>query len=352
MQSNQSAQTDDPHRRGDWDSPTGEITRPTLTDLPATMTAEELCAGFQRRYEGLKALEIEYSFTAHSFEGDERVIPFGQTRFAFMGESRFKAESGGGRHYPKTYPAQADGTHYYPYVFPHDAYFWNGELQREFHAGGIHANIEANKNTWVDHDNFLSGAGIPIKGFEDEAAACAAERCGPPWPLGLIDRPQDWEVLPRLELIDGAVCHVLHSKSRYVERLWIDPEVDFGVRFRDLCSRPLRSRLRIQNVPHTEWPVWNCLSLRDYRLIGGCFWLPWRVESVIYVNRHAIRRPFGRPANACVLSVSRLAVNEDVPQSLFTLQFPAGATVLDAVRKRVFKVGEAGTETMVNDLKE
>lgn len=336
---------------GPRQAPTGEIALPTLTELPATLTAEELRTCFRRRYDHLKALDIEYIFNAHSFEGDLDIVPYGQMHFAFSGEKRLKLQSGGGRSYPSTLPAQADGTHYFPYKYPHDAWCWNGEIQQDFHSGGSSSHVNASKNDWVDSDIYLSNAGIPIGTFDDQGAACQGSCYSRSWTLEVIDQSQDWEVLPRLEFINGAACHVLQSKSRYVKRLWIDPKIDFGVRFKDQCSRPLRSRLRIQNMPHTKWPVLHRTAIRDYRLVGGRVWLPWRLESVQYMNRHSIRS-LGRPTNACVWEVQHLAINEEVPESRFKLQFPTGATVMDAVRKRIFKVGEDGTETMVNDLRE
>ncbi len=83
------------------------------------------------------------------------------------------------------------------------------------------------------------------------------------------------------------------------------------------------------------------------RTTDGC-WLPCRINVVGYFYDEKDSR-FGDPFRCDVRRIKRLAVNEDVPESLFALEYPVGTVVRDAVRKHYYRVGENGEELKISD---
>jgi hypothetical protein len=286
---------------------------PLPTDQPAHLTLDQLREGFCHRYDDLWALEVEHSDDTRIFDGDEETIPFGKCHFAFSGEQRYKAQSG---------PCLGDS-----FIFPHYVWAWNGQSQQVYVPEYKNAYLEAQKNSWTDSDVYLETAGIPVGSHAEEWARFRGTCCIP-WIYYFLNESElRWEVASRLEIVDGAACHVVQSGDK---RFWIDPEIGFGVRFRETYRR-------ISIVPFKARRPLNRCALLDYRHVGNRIWLPWRLEVSCYSM-------FGQLAWESLREVEALSINEDVPGSLFYSQFPPGTVVRDSVQKRFYRIDEQGNQ--------
>ena len=303
----------------------GLILLPTPVNTTASLISDELRAGLLGRYERLRALEIEYTQNTRSFDGDELRIPCGQHHFAFLDNKRFKAQSNAALREP--------------FFYPDVVWAWDGQVQRTHNPRNQSGYVESEFEQFSDLDLYLGNVGIPLGRDQPNVAARRPTRI-PPWEYTLNDDSLDWEVLPKLEVVDGAACHVLQSNRK--EKIWIDPEIGFGIRRREFYRR-LRDALR------EKWPVSGQSAFRDYRLAGGEIWLPWRIEVVTYVTDPAIDLAYERPAFSSVYEVQRIAINAEVPDRLFSLQFPPETVVRDKANRKFYQLGDQGDEIKLGD---
>jgi hypothetical protein len=292
----------------------GHIAVPEPTNAPAKLTFSELRDALRHRYDDLTALEIEYVFDVKSFDGDLDRVPNGYEHFAFSADKRFKAQS---------------GTHDGKEVYPHAIWAWNGEIQQSLHPIDEQAYIEAEKQDWLDSDMYLSNAGIPVESLDAEWNR-VKQSCCRPWVHHLFDGRWHWEVMPKLEIVDGCHCHLLVANGRL--RVWVDADLGFAIRF-------------------LEWPDLARSAFRDFRRIGNAMWLPWRTETVQYTRAHSSPGPSesNQPAYTAVHEIQRMAVNADVSDELFTLQFSAGTVVRDQAHKRFYQIGDNNEEIKLGD---
>jgi hypothetical protein len=149
-----------------------------------------------------------------------------------------------------------------------------------------------------------------------------------------------WRVLPNLEVVDGAPCCVVESKGK--DRLWLDPALNFAARFYEIHWRDAKLKF-------DDWPVMSRLAIRDFRRATNGFWFPWRYEMAQYAFDHSHDGPVGEPSLIGISEIRRIAVNDEVPDSLFTLQYPPGTVVRDAVRQHFYRVGENGEHLTISN---
>jgi hypothetical protein len=119
----------------------------------------------------------------------------------------------------------------------------------------------------------------------------------------------DFQVLAAQEQVDGSWCHVIEQPGG--ARLWIDPEIGFGVRRREVyVGRPLTLASRYE--------------LSDFRERSGV-WIPWKVSRTQFLTDLRTGA-----ANALILhtaaTVVRVEVNE-TPEAFFRFEPPAGTLV-------------------------
>lgn len=296
----------------------GKLAFPTEIDKPAVLTIAQLREGISRQYGRIHAIEVTYQQNTRVF-GDRAESPAVIRHFAFKGEKRFLAVT---TDLADTSYHQAGST-----------YAFDETRQQDYHAktkSGVIAG-PVDKQNVVDVDGYVYALAIPLT--DAERAAAATSQYFLPYALGI--RESDWEVEPKLMLVGGAECHVVVSK--YNQRIWIDPAVGFGIRFRERFQ-PLNDK------PRDEWPLETRYVFRDFEEIEAGLWLPKAVECIAYAGAGEPKNRWNHPAYNTLCRVSALAVNDHVSDSLFVLSFPPGTVVQDIVRKRVYRVGNANEE--------
>lgn len=293
--------------------PNRAIEMPVPTDEAAYLSLEQLRDGIRRRFDRLWALDVEYVFNVESYCEDPRIVPFGRFRYAFQNEKRLKSQS-------NIWP---DGKGFNP----DHIWAWNGHLQQDFQAASKHAFVKAVKAKWNDNDSYSSFAGVPtgppgdgINAFKNHYVRVLLKRRFFP--------ARHFKVLPILERVDGATCHVIESSDG--TKFWIDSQHNCAVRF-----------MAFKNV----WRV----ALRDYRCMAEGIWLPWRIENVVYDSK-TLEPSINEAARATAYIVKSMAVNEEVRDDMFDLKYPPGTQVFDTVHKRSYRLGEYGEEINLGDM--
>ncbi len=281
--------------------PNRAIEAPVPTNETAYLSVEQLHDFMRRRFDRLWALDIEYVFNAESYCENTRHVTFGRTRYAFRHEKRLKIQS---------------NKHEGSLVYPSYTWAWNGDLQQDFHARFKDAYQKPEKSDWLNSDIYLCNACIPCGSVEDEYTA-TKNTCTIPLLQRVFDARWRWKVLPKLEAVEGAPCHVIESNDRV--RLWVDPALDCAVRF-------------------VAWGNMSRVALRDFRLMADNIWMPWRTEAVGYNSNSPSPVP-NEAHRASVHIVKAMTVNDEVPESLFTLNYPTGTVIRDVVSKRFYRLG-------------
>jgi hypothetical protein len=291
-----------------------DIALPTTTDEPAILTRQQLRKGVRDRFHGLRAFEVEYASYQRSFEGDESIVPHSWRHFAVKDEKRFTAHS-------NSRIRAYDGN-------------------KTCHIAGAMIFLKRGKQKQpsLDQDGFLGTVEIPLAGTSRRRALRTISY----WLTDLNTVVLGWRVLRRLELVDGVPCHVLDSR-RMGQRLWIDPKTGFAIRFREWY---VPSRKASAN----ERAVYCRCAYRNFSRVGNRVWLPWRIETVWYSSDFKLHAGQQKPKLVARYEVRRLAVNEDIPDSLFTPQLHAGALVVDYVRTRRYRIGENNEEIDCSEL--
>lgn len=309
---------------GDAYVPTGDIELPILSEVVASYGVDEILQGVIARFDRLRAMEVEYHQHTRSFDWSEHSIPFGRYHFGFSGCKRFLAQSNAGNREA--------------FVYPHVVWAWNGRIQQTLDPEDSCAYIESDFMDFIKRDLYTMTVSIPTS-LDSETHARQRGDPAQVWKQWLLDKSREWVVLPQMEMVDGAACHVLRSQDR--GKLWIDPSIDYAVRFRE-------SHRHLRSLTIDEWPLSSRCAFRDYRCIDG-IWLPWRVEVVRYVDDPAFDTIFGQPASASIYVVEQMSINESVSDQLFTLSLTPGTIVRDKVNRLFYRIGDSGEQIKLGD---
>lgn len=296
------------------------MTLPQPTQLPATLTFEQLRDGIRRCHERILAIEVEYETTAEVVRAEPQlgeIVPRSRHRFAFKGEKRFAAQS--------SVPEPGfDGPLELDFIQAFD-----GKVAQSYHRSAKEASIDHRKKRSIRSGRYVDS--LPIFVPDD----CGCLPCGGSDPHSLpfaLDRAElGWSVQPTLDVMDGKACHVL--KANRGQRFWIDPDTNYALRFEETRMAIVDAR------PVDEWPLLNRVALRDYRPIAGDISLPWRVEVVRFISARMPESDWNQPSVLSVDEVIYLAVNDGVSDECFTLSFPPGTRVTDKVNQRYYRVG-------------
>ena len=311
-----------------------DITRPVSSTTPATLTWAELREGIVRSLKKIHAIDAEYTdlcrlTPAHgSFAS---TIPFVFNHEAHKGDRRFAFSRT--LDYPHHGDLAADIA-----ARPGPGEFcrvYDGHIQRYFHDFVRQGGILASKDGSADAHTYPLALGIPI--IDDVRAMPREVRVWAGWPPDVYEAPEvHWAVEARCESVDGVPCHVI-AEPTFGFRKWIDPTAGFATRFSETSRRDEDSGAVTADI--------KSRSLHsDLREVAPGIWLPFVMVSVKYSQASdAAAQEMSVEERHDTVAV-RLAVNDDVPDSLFELSFPPGTVVSDTVRDVVYTVGDNGEE--------
>lgn len=312
-----------------------DVEAPAATNVPATLSFEEICQGRLDSVGRITALDAEFTQKcrfAGQHERSASTIPFTFQRNAFKGERRFVFRRR--LEYPHRGDLEADvaaapGLGEYIRVY-------DGTVQRSYMPYGVsQAAVYAVKDGSADAQFYAHALMLPIA---DNVRSLGSEiRAWAGWPPDVYNHEGlQWVVEPLCQSVDERVCHVI-AEARLGIRQWIDPENGYVVRFQELKQRvdPWRPA-----GEHVEIRSWNS----DFREVAEGIWLPFRIRSVTYSTGGADADNRGAIVSGDDVVAVRLAVNDGVPDSLFDLSFRPGTVVADEIRDVVYIVGKNGEE--------
>lgn len=304
--------------------PSSQLIPLMLADGPAKLNAAQILAGMRHRFDRLAAFEVECDFVQKSFQGDDKLVPFGRSHYAFSGHKRFSSQSG--QHLENS-----------PCIFPHAVSAWNGTVQQRYQTFDKSAYLEAEKDDWVDFSFYLNNAAIPI-GSVDEEIARLRPSCQRTYIFELFEPRRSWKVLPELEIVDDAICHVLLDSDQL--KLWIDPELGFAVRLLEYSWGKIVNGRR-QILSRTEF--------RDFRSTRGDFYASFQINMAGYDRMRNVESPSGELFSISNYNVRKVAANSDVDDELFTLKYPLGTVVRDKADQRFYRVGDNDEQITLGD---
>jgi hypothetical protein len=279
------------------------LSLPTPTDKPATLTFEQLRDGIKQYRAEFWALEVEYEY--HS-EG--KGVPWLKYHFAMKGEKRLRDQlEAGGLLYGEAY----DGN---------NAQTYNRDTQI--------ASFQKEKQTWTDLDFYADALGV---GVSDEHRAKGISL------TSILDASVlEWTVQPSLEIVDGAECHVLVSNS-FRNRFWIDPAIGFAMRFQEVYQV-------LKDAPNSDWPLHARYLYRDFEKLPSDVYLPKTIEITAYTNATSPRNLWNQVSFTQAMNATKLAVGQQVDDSVFRFNFLPATTVMDRVNDRFYRIGNSGEE--------
>lgn len=307
---------------------------PSATTALATMRVDEILSGIVRSSRNIRALDADFTDLVRSRSSDhgsDVVIPYSFRRSAFKGEKRYSFSKE--LKFPHKGDLAADIAAR-PEAGDYARAF-DGQLQRFVDEAQGRGGILEAKDGSADSQILPFLLGVQIS---DEVRA---------WPLETKiwarSRPDvyeasglNWTVEPLLQEVEGIRCHVI-TEPHIGLRLWIDPALGFAVRFEETQRQDPATGAA---TPDVEFR-----SIRsDFRKVGQGIWLPHRIAVANYAGSG---KAAGQPPVAVGrrdIVVTRMAVNDDVPDALFDLKFHPGTTVSDTLRDVVYVVGENGEE--------
>jgi len=298
------------------------IALPQPTEKPATFAFEQLRDGIRQYYREIKAIEVEYEQTTDVVSaepGDEHVIPRAMHRFASRGEKRLCCGS-----YPPRGKAGAT-------LELGSTHAFNGDYYQVYTPAEKTGFIARSKDPFVDSDAYMRALAIPVSD-RDGSFVSRTEYF---FPYVLDHADFEWKVSPKLEIVDGAECHVLESKFR--QRIRVDPRIGYAMRFRERYW-PVKDR------PANQLPLGVRNLFSSYRQLADGIRLPQRIDSVQYTSPSLPENLWNRVRFVVVRQAAKLAINEQVEDSLFTLSFPSGTVVTDTIRNRAYRIGSANEE--------
>jgi len=311
-----------------------DVTLPVPSTTPATLTSADLRDGICRTLKNIHAIDAEYTdlcrlVPTHASFAD--AIPYVFNREAHKGERRYVFRRT--LEYPHRGDLAADiaarpGPGEFCRVF-------DGKVQRIYSEFSSQGGVLASKDLSADWHTYPLALGIPL--IDNIRDLPHDSRVFFGWPPDVYEGASlHWTVEPTCESVDGVPCHVI-SEPTLGFRKWIDPAAAFAIRFsenrrRDDDRGPATAEISSRNL-HS-----------DLREVAPGIWLPYRMVSVKYAQA------LDRPAHDALVEerhdtvAVRLAVNDDVTDSLFELSFPPGTVVSDEVRDVVYTVGDNGEE--------
>lgn len=311
-----------------------DITRPVPSTTPATLTSAELREGICRTLKKIHAIDAEYTDlcrltpTHGSFAS---TIPFVFNHEAHKGDRRFAFRR------TLEYPHRGDlAADIAARPGPGETYrVYDGHIQRYFHEFVRQGGILASKDGSADAHTYPLALGIPI--IDDVRALPQEVRVWAGWPPDVYMAPEvNWAVEASCELVDGVPCHVIVEPALGF-RKWIDPAAGFATRFSETSRRDEDSGAVTAGIKSRDLQS-------DLREVAPGIWLPFVMVSVKYSQASdAAAQEMSVEERHDTVAV-RLAVNDDVPDSLFKLSFPPGTVVSDTVRDVAYVVGENGEE--------
>jgi hypothetical protein len=317
------------------EEPIADVELPSPMNTPATLSFGEIRQGILDSIGRIKALDAELTQLCRFNDLDETattVVPYTFQRNAFKGERRYVFS----RRLEHPDRGTLENDIAAPPGLGEAIRVYDGEVQRCYMPyGASAAAVYGRKDGSADAQVYAHALSLPIA---DDVRSLKREiRAWAGWPPDVYDLPVlRWVVEPMCQSVDGHVCHVI-AEPTLGWRQWIDPEAGYAMRFHEVKQRKDQRRPAGADIEIRRWHS-------AFKEVAKGIWLPYRLVSVTYAVRDTASVARGAIVGRDDVVAVRLAVNDEVPDSLFELRFKPGTIVTDEVRGVHYMVGNNGEE--------
>ncbi len=277
------------------------------TNIPSTLTVEELSKGVQTSLDKIKSIDVKYRDSwLRLIESEEELVMkqqgrLGQAnwsasfRYAMLGDKRLALRSDSLR--PSFInPAKR------PVTDQSILMLWNGQQMKRFDTIDDSGEIAEKKSVQIEKakDSYFRFIGFGYQSNGEDQILKTLSR---------------YRVLPKLQSVDGFPCYVISSGR---DMIWIDDQHGFCVRRRVMFTGHDLSDAKLSQLRYCK----------DFSEAAPGIWWPKQCSAITYLaafdwyagdnDIHDIRQ----------ISVDKLQIN-DVPAATFEYKFPVGTFVAD-----------------------
>jgi hypothetical protein len=296
------------------------------TDQPARLTLRELAAGQKAWRASINSISVDMKYRFHresDTTGDRAAIKAGkndrrelegEVSFAMKGDKRALKATDTSPDVP-TCPRNEKEEAFGVTGKPHFWTAFDGQVCRRFEAGNRVGLIERFKRPALENEAvaYFEAIFVPVI---DKMLPTAKTS----WNVEVaLNSPKSFKVLPKLERVDGHLCHVVTSGW---DTIWLDPDQGFAV------LRRIHFRRRNAADPGELSYLQVC---GDFVNAGKNVWLPRKTVQLVYTTYD--QPPKDRGKLHWVKEVEAKPQVADLSDSAFQVAFPPGAHVYDFVNK-------------------
>jgi hypothetical protein len=319
------------------------------TKEPAKLTLRELAAGQRAWREKIQCMRVDLTYRYQRLfdtSGDRAAMKTGKSvapdlrgrvNYAMKGDKRLIESTNltPGVRSLLTAGKRKKASQVLEAVDPNKPDFrsaFDGKEFRRYEAGNRYGMIEGTKRLDVENDVvvYFESFFVPITDsmLRNEKTE---------WNVAVaLESARYYKLLPKLEKIDGHLCHVATSGW---DTVWVDPEEGFGLR--------RRVHFRRKNVqdPGALSYVQIC---QDFVNAGKNVWLPTKTAEAVYTTYD--QPPNERGKLHWLKKVDASPVVEDLPNSTFQLEFGPGTIVADYVKNMKYLIphGDEALELVID----
>lgn len=283
------------------------------TDQPATHSVAELRQGLRSLRNSISALEISLHKTVHYVQPEEKTKTR-QLCYAFLGL----------RQYLEDADVLPDGS-----LTNHNVYVFNGEETRRLTKTDQTADRVAVRSRHLPQEVLMYLQTVPVFAGPD------AVEHGPHEDVAalLFDYEALCQVLPTLETVDGAPCHVVVCPLGFL--FWIEVK-DHA------CN--LRRMVEFRMEGNQNALVLNrLLEHQDFRPVGAGQEWPFKSRETYFADvlpdgtRYQDESLFSDRYLTREYIVTDLKRNSNITESRFQLSYPPETLVMDMIRQRYYR---------------
>ncbi|MBN72943.1 MAG: hypothetical protein CME32_27120 [Gimesia sp.] len=283
------------------------------TDQPATRSVPELRQGLLSLRNSISALEISLHKTVHYVQPETKTKTR-QLCYAFLGL----------RQYLEDADVQPDGS-----LTNHNIYVFNGEETRRLTKTNQTADRVKRRGRYLPQEVLMYLKTVPV--FAGPDAATHEPEID--FAALLFDYEALCQVLPSLETVDGAPCHVVVCPLGFL--FWIEAKGDH-------CNLRRMVEFRIEGNQNAL--VLNRLLVyQDFRPVSvGQEW-PYKSRETYFADvrpdgtRYQDDSLFSDRYLTREYTVTDLKSNDSITAGRFQLSFPPGTLVTDTINERYYR---------------
>lgn len=120
-------------------------------------------------------------------------------------------------------------------------------------------------------------------------------------------------------------------------KVWLDPDRGFAVLQRDHYN------------PEDPSKLWYRIHNLEFQDCGNGLWLPTKTEKTKCLYKGYEKDQWGIPSLLSTFTVSKLQINEDLPDELFDIKYPKGTMIIDRVGGVTYRVGMEVIDEMLDE---